>query len=154
MMRKLLYILLLLTTAVTLSTQIQMKFDPEKFSRDQEAFICKEARLCPQEAEKFLPVYREMKNKQRALFHQQRKYARSKPQNDKEAAKLISDMDKIDMQLKKLQTEYHTKFCRVIPATKVFLCLQAEERFKHQIMNKFSQQNKKNKHQPNKKPQK
>lgn len=153
MIKKLFYIILLLISAVTISAQNQKKFDPEKFSRDQEAFIAKEAKLSSQEAEKFFPVFREMKSKQRTLFHKQRKCARSKPQNDKEAAKLIAEIDNIDMQLKKLQTEYHTKFCRIIPATKVFLCLQAEERFKHEIINKYSKQQPKKKHPADKKPQ-
>ena len=153
MIKKLFYIILLLTSAVTLSAQTPKKFDPEKFSREQEAFIAKEARLSPQEAEKFFPVFREMKNKQRALFHKQRQWVRSKPMNDKDAAKLISDMDKIDMELKKIQMAYHTKFCKVIPASKVFLCLYAEERFKHQIMDKMSEQKQFKKHTTDKKPQ-
>lgn len=151
MIRNIFFVVLLIASVIEISAQTPKKFDPEKFSRDQETFIAREAKLSSQEADKFFPVFREMKNKQRALFHKQRQCVRSKPQNDKEAEKLICDMDRIDMQLKKIQIEYHTKFCKVIPATKVFLCLKAEERFKHQTMEKMSGQKQNKKHTVEKK---
>ena len=128
----------------------EKKFDPEKFMQEQEAFITKEAKLSSQEAARFFPLFRELQNKQRTLFHKQRQYAKSKPQNDKDAAKTIADKDQTELQIKKLQIEYHNKFCKVIPATKVFKCLQAEERFKRHIMDKMTGKKQGNKHRPEK----
>ena len=142
MIKKIAYIIMPLLLTVTVNAQNAKpngkKFDPAKFMQEQEAFITKEAKLTTQESARFFPLFRELQNKQRTLFHKQRKYAKSKPQNDKEAAKIIAEIDKTELQIKKLQTDYHNKFCKVIPATKVFQCLQAEDRFKRHIMDKMA----------------
>ena len=154
MIKKIAYIIMLLLLTVTVDAQNakpnEKKFDPEKFMQEQEAFITKQAKLTTQESARFFPLFRELQNKQRTLFHKQRKYAKSKPQNDKEAAKIIAEIDQTELQIKKLQTDYHNKFCKVIPATKVFQCLQAEERFKRHIMDKMTGKKQGNKHRSEK----
>ena len=40
------------------------KFDPERYQRELEAFICREACLTKQEAQAFFPLYRQMQQKQ------------------------------------------------------------------------------------------
>lgn len=154
MIKKIAYTIMLLLLTIAASAQNakgnERKFDPDKFRQEQEAFITKEAKLNTQEASRFFPLFREMQNKQRTLFHKQRQYAKSKPQNDKEAAKIIVDMDQTELQIKKLQTDYHNKFCKVIPATKVFLCLQAEEKFKRRIMDKMASRRQGNNHHSDK----
>lgn len=138
-MKKLLCILLMTITALTVSAeQEEKKFDPQQFRRDQEAFIIKEAKLSPQEAAAFFPLFRELQNKQRALFSQQRKLERQRPGNDKEAARLISDIDDIEMEMAKLRALYHNKFCKAISPMKVKACIRAEERFKHKMMDRIA----------------
>lgn len=137
-MKKLLCILLMSIMALAVSAeQEEKKFDPQQFRRDQEAFMIKEAKLSPQEAAKFFPLFRELQNKQRALFSQQRKLERRKPTTDKEAARIISDMDDIELEIAKLRIQYHNKFCKAIPAMKVKLCIRAEEKFKHKMMDRI-----------------
>lgn len=139
------YCLILIMSLLSIVTYAQQnkqqgkRFNPDAFRREQEAFITKEAKLSPQEAAAFFPLFNEYQEKQRKLFRQQKQYAKSKPQNDKEAAKLIAQMDALDLSIKKLQSQYHTKFCKIIPATKVFKCIQAEECFKHKIMHRMLQ---------------
>lgn len=110
------------------------RFDPQKFTKDQEAFITKEARLTQQEANAFFPIFREMQQKERALFKQQRDLKRKNPQNDKEAAQIINELDNIEMQMTKIKQQYHSKFCKAISPVKVLQCINAEEKFKHFIM--------------------
>lgn len=140
------FILYLLLTACTLTASSQGKFDPERFTRDQETFITKHAKLSQQEAAAFFPLFREMQQKARPLFKKQRELFRKNPQNDADATSIMNEVDDIDMQLRKLQQQYHKKFCKAIAPTKVLCCLRAEEIFKHRTMERMAQMN-------NKKPQ-
>lgn len=146
-MKRLFTIALLTMLTVTLMAQNRgKKFDPNSFLREQEAFITKEAGLTQQEANAFFPVFREMQGKMRSIFNQQRELMHKHVQNDGEAQKIISTADNLDMQLKKIQQTYHVKFCKVISARKVMKCIQAEEHFKHNMMARFANQNRDNRH--------
>lgn len=134
-MKHILLIIIMIVTALNVSAeQDDKKFNPQQFRKDQESFIIKDARLSPQEAGAFFPLFRELQDKQRALFNQQMRLAHQRPGNDKEAAKLIEEMDEIEMKIAKLKSQYHTKFCKVIPAMKVQMCIKAEEKFKRRVM--------------------
>ena len=146
-LRQLFFITALMVTTLTVNAQPprhndrpdkEQKFDPERFARAQEAFIVKEAQLTQQEAAEFLPVFREMLQKQRALFKQYRQYAKAKPQNDKEAMKLLKNIDNLDLQIKKIEIEYHTKFCKVISPMKVYQVHKAMNKFKHITMERVA----------------
>lgn len=114
------------------------KFDPEKYSRDQEAFITKDAQLTQQEVAAFMPLFREMQQKQRALFKQHRQYSKTNPQNDQEAAQLIKNIDNVEMQMKKIETQYHEKFFKVLSPIKVYKVHQAVNKFKHITMERVA----------------
>ena len=60
----------------------QQKFSPEKFDMELHTFITEEAKLTPQEAAKFFPVYKEMQAKQRTLYKRQRSMERACPQDE------------------------------------------------------------------------
>lgn len=135
-------ILYIILAACSLTMNAQGKFDPERFTRDQEAFITKHAKLSQQEATAFFPLFREMQQKARPLFKKQRDLVRKNAQNDSEAMNIINEIDNIDLQLRKLQQQYHKKFCKAISPMKVQCCLRAEEIFKHQTMERMAQMNK------------
>ncbi|MCI6504411.1 MAG: hypothetical protein MSA13_07350 [Prevotella sp.] len=138
-MKKILCIIIMTITALTMSAeQEEKKFNPQQFQRDQETFIIKEAKLTPQEATAFFPLFRELQNKQRALFSQQRKLERQRPSNDKDAEKIITAMNDIEMETAKLRSLYHKKFCKAISPMKVKACIRAEERFKHKMMERIA----------------
>ena len=59
------------------------KFSPEKYQADMEQYIAKEAGLTPQEASAFFPLFREMQQKQRALYNQMMAEVRIKPADAK-----------------------------------------------------------------------
>ena len=148
MKTRILLILLLICTSFPLTSNASAykdyqgdkthKFDPEKYSRDQEAFIIKEAQLTQQEVATFMPLFREMQQKQRALFKQHRQYSRTNPQNDQEAAQLIKNIDNVEMQMKKIETQYHEKFLKVLSPIKVYKVHQAVNRFKHITMERVA----------------
>ncbi|MBO4812077.1 MAG: hypothetical protein J5552_11035 [Prevotella sp.] len=119
----------------------QQRFSPEKFDADMQDFITKEANLTPQEASKFFPVYKEMQEKQRVLFMRQSQVARTKPADEQGCLKAIKESDDIDLELKNIQKTYHKRFLDLLPASKVYDILQAEQRFYRHTMRSWGRGN-------------
>lgn len=113
-------------------------FDPAQFQRELEQFITTNAGLTPGEAEKFFPLYREMQNKQRALFEQMRRYRFADTNNNATSEEAIRKQDELDIEMKILQRDYHEKFMRVIPAGKVFQVIKAEDKFHRQAFKRIA----------------
>lgn len=120
------------------------RFDKDRFIKEQEAYITAQAHLTAKEAAAFFPLFREMQQKQRELFMRHGKLSRTKPQDNNQAKRLIKDMDNLELQIKQLQAKYHSKFYSVLPALKVLDCIKAEERFKHETMEKMARRHGKN----------
>lgn len=117
------------------------KFSPEKFQAEMEQFITKEANLTPEEAAKFFPLFREMQQKQRAIFAKVRKEGFVKPVDDASCRKLVERRDANELEQKKIQQLYHQKFFSVISPSKVFDVLIAEERFHRRAFRNWGQGN-------------
>jgi len=130
-MKKTLAIILLSLCVVTLPAQHKKRphFDPERFQADLEQFIVRQAALLPGEAEVFFPVFREMQKEQRIIFEQQRRHRHIKPANEAGCRNAIIENDEMDLRIKELQMKYHKKFLTILPATKVYDILKAEDRF-------------------------
>lgn len=120
---------LLSVTAVAWADDKDKKFSPEKFQADLEQFITKEAALTPEEAARLFPVYREMGQKVRQLFQQQQQISRSKPQGDANCREVIEQCDRLDIEMKQLQQQYHRRFMELLPPEKIYRVLRAETRF-------------------------
>lgn len=116
----------------------QQKFSPEKFDQELQAFITNEAKLTPQEAAKFFPVYKEMQDKQRALYGRQRNMVGMNPQDEASCLKAIRERDETDLEMKRIQQTYHNRFLEMMPASKVYAILQAEDRFHRRMMKRWS----------------
>ena len=131
-----------LFTFSPLMAQENRKFSPEKFQAEMEQFITKEANLTPEEAAKFFPLFREMQQKQRAIFAKVRKEGFVKPVDDASCRKL-ERRDANELEQKKIQQLYHQKFFSVISPSKVFDVLIAEERFHRRAFRNWGQGNNK-----------
>ena len=148
-MKRTLLILFTSLLSMNLVAQVQQgaqggqmpKFSPEKFEAELHQFITREACLTPQEAAKFFPVYKEMQNKQRALYGRQRQMGRIKPANDAGCEKAIRQRDEIDLELKRIQQTYHDRFLSIISASKLYDVIQAEDRFHRQSLRSWSHAN-------------
>ena len=102
--------------------------NPRRFQADMETFIVKEAGLTPAQIDKFLPLFREMQTKQRALFDEMRQYRRMADFGDDNAcARAIHRMDNIDVQIRRIQQQYHRKFLAVLPGRVVMKILRAQD---------------------------
>ena len=115
------------------------KFSPEKFQAEMEQFITQEAGLTAEEAARFFPIYREMQQKQRAVFAKMREEGRVKPTDDASCKKLVQKRDEVELEQKKIQQTYHNKFFTVLSASKVFDVLRAEDRFHRRAFTNWGQ---------------
>lgn len=137
-MRRVFLIVILFCTAVAMDAQEKgrQKFSPEKFRAELESFITKDACLTPTEASKFFPLYDEMEKKQRVLFDRMRQLGRNKPADEAGCRDVIKQRDQLDIELKKIQQTYHEKFLKVLPASKLFDVIRAEEKFHRRMLKK------------------
>lgn len=117
--------------------QSRQGFDPQRFQVDMERFITCEAGLSPQEAAIFFPLFRQMQNKQRAIFGEMRRYRHIDTRDQEASRKAIKKMDELDIDMKKLQKEYHEKFLDILPAGKVLDIIKAEEHFHRQTFRRM-----------------
>lgn len=132
----------LLTMLLTASAQQgPRKFSPEKFQAELEQYIVQEAKLTQQEAARFLPIFGEMHQKQRAIYERQRQLKHTALTDEAAYRDAIKKNDQMDLELKKLQQTYHEKFMTVLPASKVFAVIKAEDRFHRDMWKKWNQDN-------------
>ena len=134
-MKRLTTILFCLVMVISVSAQEPKKFSPEKFQADLEAYITREAHFDQQEAARYFPLLREMQAKQRAIYA--RMYKKEKPSGDAKCAEAIANYDKANLELKQLDQTYHKKMMKVVPASKVFDAIRAENDFHRNMMKGF-----------------
>lgn len=143
MKKLILFILLLVSALGTINATAPKGFDPARFEADLEQFITTEACLSPTEASAFFPLYREMRKKQFAYFSEDRRCRHVDTSDDKACAEAINRHDENDIAMKKLQQAYHKKFMKVLPASKVYLIMRAEEKFHRRLFMRGEHGNKK-----------
>ncbi len=127
---------LMLMTLLSLPVSAQMRhgFDPAKFKADLQMFITVQACLTPREAAAFFPLYDEMNNKQRVLYDKIRELKRMKPADDEKCKQVIAEIDRLDLEIKQIQSNYHSRFLTIMSAGKLFDVIKAEGRFHRQAM--------------------
>lgn len=119
------------------------RFSPKEFRAHLEEFISKEAGLTASEGKAIFPIFHEMKEKQ---FKAQDKIFRLKRNgpasnaSDKEFANAIQKIKNLEVEKAETEEEYYKKMCKVIPARKVFLVMQAEDKFHRRMLNNFNRQ--------------
>lgn len=118
-------------------------FNPEQFDRDLEAYVIKAAGLTAKEKASFLPVYREMRAKERAVFDKARLKRHPDFESEEECAQAIREHDRNDVKLKQIQKSYHSRFLSMLPAKKVLKIIRAEEDFHRDALKRFGGMKKK-----------
>lgn len=108
------------------------KFDPAKFRADLHKYITTEAHLTSEEAEKFFPLYDEMKAKQMKLYRGGGHPFHKKPATEAACRAEIIRLDNIEIKKRQIERTYHMKFMKILSASKLYDVLRAEARF-HRI---------------------
>ena len=151
MKRYLLSIAVLLLSVMLVMAHDPQKFSPEKFQADMEQFITKEASLTAEEAAKFFPLYREMQQMQRAVWNQMKDMGRNKPADETGCKQAVQKRDELELEQRRIIQTYHNKFFKVLPASKVYDVIIAENKFHRFAIRNFGQGQQGNrKHQPQK----
>lgn len=78
----------------------------------------------------------------RKVFNAMRDIDRQNLNNDKSCAEAIRQKDKMDIELKQIQQQYHNKFLKVLPACKVMKVIHAEDKFHRKMLKKWSNKGK------------
>ncbi len=140
--RQLLLACLILTS---LSASAQMHKDkrmsPKEFRAKTEAFIGEKAGFTTEEAQKFFPIYHEMKGKQWKLMMEKGKLKQQKPgfaSTDKEYATIINKIKDLNVEIAQIEETYYKRMCKAVPAKKVFMAMQAEDDFHRQALSRFN----------------
>lgn len=146
-MRRLITILVLLA-AISLNGLAQYKNDGQRFSKEEfvrqlEQYVAHEAQLTSKEQAEFFPIFREMHLKMRKVFDAMKKIDSTCHSNDKACANAIRQKDKMDIELKRIQQQYHNKFLDILPACKVIKAIKAEDKFHRNMLKRWSKVNRK-----------
>ena len=115
------------------------RFNPEDFRAKMDAYVAQKAGLTTQEADKFFPIYHEMKTKQMEINHKIHKLKKPEQGNsssDKDYSKTISEITSLNIELAKLESTYYSKLCKVVPAKKVYAAMIAEDAFHREMLQK------------------
>jgi hypothetical protein len=137
-MKKKYCLLLAVMMIATLTNAQEKKFSPEQFDAELQKFIVWDAKLTPEEAAKFFPLYWEMQKKQRELYEKQQHIAKNKPADDKGCRQIIKERDEIELEMKRVQLDYHNNFMNVLAPSKVYDALRSEYKFHRHKMKQWS----------------
>ena len=127
-------LILQLLMVLSVSAQRHQKFSPEKFDAEMEKFVTEQAKLSQQESEKFFPLFREMHQRQRAVYHKIREATKQAPADDKTSEAILKECDKLNLELREIEQRYHQKMMKAIPAKKVYDAVMAESKFHRRMM--------------------
>ncbi len=138
-------ILLILTLVVTFTGSTAQdkgpqRFSPEEFRARLEEHITKEAKLTKAEADKFFPIYREMKDKQRKVAMQAQELKRKHPASDatdKDYLNVVTKIAALDAQVASIESEYYKKLCKVVSPKKVYAAILADDDFSRRMVQHF-----------------
>ena len=117
------------------------RFSPEEFVQKCDCFITEQAKLTPQEAQKFLPLYHAMRDAQRKLMQEKGRLAREAQKADADEKQSLKTLDRLlalDRQITDIEQEYQKKILKVIPASKYLKVKIAEKKFERKILHKMA----------------
>lgn len=144
---------LLLAAPLRLAAQPQeTRFSPQNFMKELESFIVRQACLTPYEAGVFFPIFYELHDKQQGINWEIRTLKRNRlpaGAGNEDYLSLVDEINRLQIELAKLEDEYYKKMCKEIPAQKVLDAMQAEDDFHRRMLKEFSRPPK----EENKKPE-
>ncbi|HUM89497.1 MAG TPA: hypothetical protein PKV50_08200 [Prolixibacteraceae bacterium] len=118
------------------------KADTEKIRAEKVSFITTQLDLSVEEAQKFWPVYNEFEKKNDEFIEAERTIHkdlknRGDKMTDTELEKNLDKINDIQMQKANLQSEYYSKFKKVLPIKKLVKFYAAEKEFRKQLLHEY-----------------
>ncbi len=137
-------ILLLFTSLVSaqghrreLTPEMRAKFEAQKIS-----YITQQLEISPKGAQKFWPLYNEMKSKKDAFHLEFRQLIRSlkgelENLSEDELIKISDRMPELKVEKAKMEREYHYKFKKVLSAKQILDLHLAEKQFQGMLLRRI-----------------
>ena len=117
-------------------------FDLKKFQTELSAHITKKAGLTNEEAERFFPLFFQMKAEQRSLMHKKEKAIRVAAKRpgitESECQKVIRQLNAIDEKFQKVEGTYSKRLIKIIGAKKYLKVLQADRSFGRDVFRRMT----------------
>jgi Spy/CpxP family protein refolding chaperone len=142
--KKILAILLLITSFNFYAQGESMKEKKEQIKALKVAFLTTELDLTAKEAEKFWPIYNSFDDKQFELRHQKMKAYQNRmnqvaldKMSEKEASLLLTQMEGTDEELFLLRKNYVQNLKKVLPAVKIIKLRISEEGFNRKLLHQY-----------------
>ena len=142
---QMLIILLCTFTAVTAQENrqraSQKRFSHQEFEEHQRKFIIEHAKLTPQEAEAFFPLFFELQKRKQAINKEARNKAglkRGERPTEEMCTLMVNERADAKVKIAQLEKEYIALYLKAIPAEKILHIQFAEERFQREMLKKMS----------------
>jgi hypothetical protein len=123
--------------------QLQQRL--EQLKAQKIAYITQRLQLTPAEAQQFWPVYNEFAAQKEKLNEQQKEITANLSKGwadltDKQKEDISDKFINNRLEQAKLESEYHQKFKKVLPISKVLKLYEAENQFKSQLIRQLREQ--------------
>ena len=161
-MKKLLFTLALLAVSVTTGIaqndnknddKGRKHFSHEEFQAKKRAFIVEKAKLTPEEADAFFPLYFELQKKKFELEHNVRKsigLKRKEKPTEEQCRQFVNKMAEVKVEIAKLEQAYIEKYLEVVSPCRVLEIQHAADQFQRHLM-KEMMRNRENREKNNEK---
>lgn len=143
-MKKVLFILILILATSGIVAQTQDKaperrprFSPEEFQAKQRNYITEKAKLTPEEANAFFPLFFEMQKEKFCIDHEARgKVIKERGQelSDEQCKELLYTLGDAKIKVAELEKKYIAKFLNVMSAKKLLEIERAEQSFQRYML--------------------
>ena len=147
-------LLLLLTALFTISLWAQNpeqgkpRFDPKEFQQRMEAALAHQAGFSADEAKAFFPLYKEMKEKQRGIGVQIHQLKKDCKEDEASCAATIAKIKQLQVESSQLEQSYYKRLLEVVPASKIFKVMKAEDDFHRRMVQGQGQRRNQNGQRP------
>ena len=148
-MKKILFILAVISCmATTLVAQQKQHMSPKEYCDKQQAFITKHAKLTPEEAAAFFPIYFEFQQNKWKINKEARKnikWEKGTEISDEKWKELVYEKAEAKIKIAKLEKSYIEKYLNILPARKILYVQRAEDAFQREIIKEIARKKKENK---------
>lgn len=121
--------LLLFSLLLTTLTAMAQKFDPQRFEAERAHFMVQEAQLSPTDSATFFTLFNEMEVEKRQLYVKMKELPKQMPSTDDSCKWVVIERDRIDLQMKSVEQQYHERMLNALNPSLVFRLLKAETAF-------------------------
>jgi Spy/CpxP family protein refolding chaperone len=142
--KKIIPILLLLTSFSFYAQDSGMKDKKEQIKALKVAFLTTELDLTTREAQKFWPIYNTFDDKQFDIRHQKMRAFKSRmndsaldDMSEKEASTLLNQIESADEELFLLRKKFSKDLKAVLPAVKIIKLRKSEEGFNRKLLHQY-----------------